>query len=280
SEAGVLPVAPDRVLQKGRLQPGKMFFIDTEAGVIIDDEKIKHEYASRKPYGKWLKEQIVDLDKLPAPKKVHGLNEKTLLERQKAFGYTLEYIKLILNPMATHGIEATGSMGDDTPIALLSKRPQPLYNYFKQLFAQVTNPPIDPIREEVVMTEDVMLGGEKNLLDETPEHAHRLRLKRPILTNEELEKIRHVNKGDLKAEVLSTVFNKEDGKKGLEKALKAIFKQADAAIKKGVSILILSDRELDKDNVPMPTLLACAGLHHHLIRRGTRTKVSLVCETG
>ncbi|MCA9405345.1 MAG: glutamate synthase large subunit [Candidatus Omnitrophica bacterium] len=280
SEAGVLPVAPDRVLQKGRLQPGKMFFIDTEAGVIIDDEKIKHEYASRKPYGKWLKEQIVDLDKLPTPKTVHGLNEKTLLERQKAFGYTLEYVKLILNPMATHGIEATGSMGDDTPIALLSKRPQPLYNYFKQLFAQVTNPPIDPIREEVVMTEDVMLGGEKNLLDETPEHAHRLRLKRPILTNEELEKIRHVNKGDLKAEVLSAVFSKEDGKKGLEKALKAIFKQADAAIKKGVSILILSDRELDQDNVPMPTLLACAGLHHHLIRRGTRTKVSLVCETG
>ena len=280
SETGVLPVETDKILKKWRLQPGKIFLIDTQAGRIIDDEEIKGGYATRKPYGKWLKENLVTLETLPKPKKVHGFNAKTLLERQKVFGYTLEDLKILLQPMATTSLEATGSMGNDTPLAVLSQRPQPLFNYFKQLFAQVTNPPIDSIREEVVMDESMMLGSEGNLLDETPEHAHRLRVARPILTNEELEKIRHVNIGSLKATTLSSVFKAVKGPEGLELAMEKLSREADKVIEEGYTILILSDRDVSKDNVPIPSLLACSGLHHHLIRRGTRTKVSLVMETG
>lgn len=280
SETGVLPVPQENVVKKGRLEPGKMFLIDTQEGRIIDDSEIKHDYATRKPYGEWLKNNVVDLADLPKPRHVHDLDEKTLLERQRAFGYTIEDLNIILDPMAVNGEEATGSMGADTPLAVLSKRPQPLYNYFKQLFAQVTNPPVDAIREEIVMAENVMLGAEGNLLDEAAEHCHRLRVARPIITNEELEKIREVNQGNLRATTLPIVFKKEDGPQGLEAALEGVFQAADAAIEKGFSILVLSDRGVDKNNVPMPTLLACSGLHQHLIRQGTRTKVSLVLETG
>ena len=280
SETGVLDISPDNVSLKGRLQPGKMFLVDTEQGRIINDEELKREYASRRPYSRWLKAQVVDLASLPKPKNVFGFDEEKLVERQRAFGYTLEDLKLILESMAIHAVEATGSMGADTPLAVLSRRPQLLFHYFKQLFAQVTNPPVDAIREEVVMAEDVMLGPEGNLLEETPEHCHRLRLKRPILTNEELEKIRGVQVGRIKTKTLSAVFKAEDGAEGLKPALDALFEQADQAIKEGFSILILSDRDVSRQNIPMPSLLACAGLHHHLIRRGTRTKVGLVLETG
>ncbi|OGX39208.1 MAG: glutamate synthase subunit alpha [Omnitrophica WOR_2 bacterium RIFCSPHIGHO2_02_FULL_50_17] len=280
SETGVLPVEEERILAKWRLQPGKIFLIDTEQGRIIDDAELKHMYAARKPYGKWLKENLVLLEDLPKPKNVHGFDEKTLLERQRAFGYSLEDLKFILQSMALTGLEATGSMGTDTPLAVLSRRPQPLFNYFKQLFAQVTNPPIDSIREEVVMDEAVMLGSESNILDETPQHCRRLRILRPVLTNEELEKIRHVHAGSLKAVTLATVFQKKDGPAGLEPALEKFFQQADKTIEEGYTILVLSDRGVSRDNVPMPSLLACSGLHHHLIRRGTRTKVSLIVETG
>jgi len=280
SEAGVLPVAPETVITKGRLQPGKMFLVDTKEGRIIDDKEIKDNTASRQPYGQWLKDNIVDLRALPQPKKVHGLNTKTLLERQRAFGYTLEDIKILLMPMALLGEEATGSMGADTPLAVLSDRPQLLYSYFKQLFAQVTNPPTDAIREEIIMAEDMMLGAEGNLLDETPAHCHRLWIQRPILTNEELEKIAHVNTGNLKSATLPIVFKKEEGAGGMEAALEALFMKADESMAAGTSIFILSDRTISAKNVPIPALLACAGLHHHLIRRGTRTKVSIVVETG
>lgn len=279
SEAGVLPVAPENILKKGRLQPGKMFLVDTQEGRIIDDKEIKEFYATQKPYGQWLKENVVDLRSLPKPKKVQGLNSKTILERQRAFGYTLEDLKMILTPMA-QGEEATGSMGTDTPLAVLSDRPQLLYNYFKQLFAQVTNPPIDAIREEIIMAEDMMLGAEGNLLDETPAHCHRLWIQRPILTNEELEKIAHVNVGNLKSVTLPILFEKQEGLEGMEKALEKLFKKADDVIKEGFSILILSDRDLSSKMAPIPALLACSGLHHHLIRQGTRTKVSLVIESG
>ena len=280
SETGVLDIPPENVKIKGRLQPGKMFLVDTEQGRIINDEELKHEYASRRPYGQWLKEQVVDLAALPKPKTVFGFDGDKLVERQRAFGYTLEDLKLILESMAIHGVEATGSMGADTPLAVLSRRPQLLFHYFKQLFAQVTNPPVDPIREEVVMAEDVMLGPEGNLLEEIPEHCHRLRLKRPILTNEELEKIRGVQVGKIKSKTLSAVFKVQDGAQGLKPALDALFAQADEAIAQGYSILIVSDRDVSRQNVPMPSLLTCSGLHHHLIRRGTRTKVGLVLETG
>ena len=279
SEAGVLPIDPQNVIKKGRLQPGKMFLVDTQEGRIIDDKEIKEFYAKANPYGKWLKENVVDIRELPKPKKVQGLNEKTLLQRQRAFGYTLEDLKIILMPMA-QGEEATGSMGTDTPLAVLSSRPQLLYNYFKQLFAQVTNPPIDAIREEIIMAEDMMLGSESNLLEETPAHCHRLWIQRPVLTNEELEKIAHINKGSLKGVTLPIFFDKKDAEEGLEKAMEALFKKADKAIEDGYSILILSDRAVNEKSVPIPSLLAVAGLHHHLIRQGTRTKVSLVLESG
>ncbi len=277
SEAGVLEIAPEKVIKKGRLEPGKIFLIDTEEGRIIDDSELKQAHIDRNPYQNWIKDNVVDLNDLPEPKKVHGLEPKTLLERQKAFGYTIEDVKIVLRPMATAGIEATGAMGDDTPLAVLSRKPRLLYEYFKQLFAQVTNPPVDPIREEVIMAEDVMLGAEGNLLDETPEHCHRLRLKKPIITNQELEKIAAINQGNLKASKFQILFNKEEG---LEAALDNIFAEADRAIEEGASILVLSDRGVDQKHLPMPSLLACAGLHHHLIRQGTRTKVSIVLESG
>ncbi len=279
SEAGVLPVVDEKVVSKGRLQPGKMFLVDTQEGRIIDDREVKESYARQKPYEKWLRENIVDIRTLPDPKKVHGLDEKTLLERQRAFGFTFEDLKIILQPMA-QGEEATGSMGTDTPLAVLSDKPKLLFEYFKQLFAQVTNPPIDAIREEIIMAEDMMLGPEGNLLEEGPQHCHRLWIQHPVITNEELEKIRHVHQGALKALTLAGVFEKKDGIAGLEKAFKGLCSKADRAIAQGYSILILSDRDICDQKVPIPSLLACSGMHHHLIRQGTRTKVSIVVETG
>ena len=288
SETGAFSIDQSQVAAKGRLQPGKIFLVDTKEGTVIDDERIKKEYASHQPYGQWLKDNVVDVKDLPAPKKVHGLDAQTLYRKQKTFGYTIEDLKLLLKPMALNGIEATGSMGDDTPLAVLSRRPELLFSYFKQLFAQVTNPPIDPIREEMVMDEAVMLGGEGNLLDEKPGYCHRLRIPRPVVTNDELERIRHIDQGKLRATTLSIVFQKdlintEDEKgarKAMKKALSDFFKAADKAIDQGYTILVLSDRGVDESNIPIPSLLACSGLHHHLIRRGTRTKVGLVVETG
>ena len=280
SEAGVLPFEPERIKVKGRLQPGKIFLIDTQEGRIIEDQELKQEYIERQPYQKWIKSQVVDIKDLPEPKKTYQLNEKTLVARQRAFGYTVEDLKILIKPMAATGIEATGSMGADTPLSVLSYKPQLLFTYFKQLFAQVTNPPIDPIREEIVMAEDVMLGKEGNLLEESPEHCHRLRLSRPIITNEELEKIREVNQGSLRSKMIDATFSIKEGCDGLEKAMEDIFQQADDMIKKGCTIIILSDRAMSKNKVAIPSLLVCAGLHHHLIRQGTRTKVSLVLESG
>jgi len=280
SETGVLPIEPERVARKWRLEPGKMFLIDTVEGRIIDDKEIKETYARRKPYGEWLKDNIVDIRTLALPKKPQGLNEKTLVERQRAFGYTQEDIKIVLKPMVEVAEEATGSMGADNPVAVLSGRPQLLFNYFKQLFAQVTNPPVDAIREEIVMAENVYLGPECNILTETPRHARRLRLPRPVIDNEELEKIAHVNVHGLKAATFPVVFKRADRASGLEKALTELCQRTDKALAEGVNILILSDRSMNEKNVAIPSLLACACLHHHLIRTGTRTKVSIVVETG
>ncbi len=280
SETGVLPIAPDQVVRKWRLQPGKMFLIDTVEGRIIDDKELKDTCARQYPYGQWLKDNIVDLKDLPEPKKGHAVNEKTLLERQRAFGYTQEDLKIVLKPMVENAEEATGSMGADNPIAVLSNRPQSLFNYFQQLFAQVTNPPVDAIREEVVMAENVYLGSEGNILKALPEHARRLRLARPVLLSNELEKIAHVNMRGLKAATFPILFKRAEGTAGLEKAFEELCVSADKAIGEGVNILILSDRDMGEKLVPIPALLACAGLHHHLIRTGTRTNVSLVIETG
>src|ERR1700740_2295714 len=211
SEAGVLDIAPEQVKSKGRLQPGKMFLVDTVEGRIVSDKEIKQKLASRQPYAQWVKENQITMDQLPEPTRMHFPDAETLLRRQRAFGYSDEDLKMIVAPMATRGEEPVGSMGTDTPLACLSDKPQSLFNYFKQLFAQVTNPPIDPIREEMVMSLISYIGTERNILDETPEHCHTLRLPDPILTNRDLEKLRRVSHGDLLALTLPALFSSTDG---------------------------------------------------------------------
>ncbi len=280
SEVGVLPVRPEDIRLKGRLQPGRMFLVDTEQGRIIPDEEIKHDLASRKPYREWIDGNQVTLDKLPDPPRWHPTDYDSILQRQRAFGYTDEDLKFLLSPMAIDGQEPVGSMGNDTPLACLSEKPQPLFNYFKQLFAQVTNPPIDPIREELVMSLATFIGTERNLLGETPQHCHTLKLEHPILTNYDLEKLRRVSQGDFLATTLPVLFRVEGGEKELERALDGLCRRASLAIKNGYSLLILSDRGMDEDYAPIPSLLALTAVHNHLIREKTRTQVALIVESG
>jgi glutamate synthase (ferredoxin) len=280
SEAGVLPLAPQRILQKGRLQPGRMFLVDTEQGRIVPDEEIKQEIVTAHPYRQWLEANLVRLEDLPAALPPRKTETASLLQRQQCFGYTFEELRSVLAPMATSGVEAVGSMGNDTPLAVLSTMPQLLYAYFKQLFAQVTNPPIDSIREEIVTSTETTLGAERNLLHPEPESCRHVKLKTPILDNDELEKLRCLERPGLKAETLPILFAASTGAKGLEGALDELFYRADAAIASGASLLILSDRGVGVDLAPIPALLAVAGLHHHLIRKGTRTLASLVLESA
>jgi len=280
SEVGVLPVQPEKILKKGRLQPGKMFLIDTEQGRIIPDEEIKKELASAKPYGDWVKTNHLLLEELPEAKKVHEFDHATVLQRQQAFGYTYEDQRVILGPMARDGIQPLGSMGTDTPLAVLSDQPQLLYNYFKQLFAQVTNPPIDPIREEIVTSTVSRIGSESNLLKPGASSARVVRLEQPVLSNEEFEKLRHLDQTGFKTTTLTLLFKAEDGAKGMEKALESLFNAAIRHIEAGTTILFLSDRGVNDEYAAIPALLAVAGLHHHLIRTATRTHVSLVLESG
>src|SRR5947207_2904061 len=281
SEVGVLDVPPEQVLEKRRLQPGRMFLVDTSEGRIVSDEEIKQEVAEAKPYGKWLKDNLVHFDKLPAvAEKQPALNHPATLQRLQAFGYNFEDLRVNIGPMAQNGIQPVGSMGTDTPLAVLSDKPQLLYNYFKQLFAQVTNPPIDPIREELITSTTLTLGSEGNLVDPKPESCHQLRLSIPILKNSEMAKLRQINQPGIKPVTLPILFEPKEGKAGLERALEALFQAADQAINRGTTILILSDKGFDRAYASIPALLASSGLHHHLIRRGTRTRVGLVLESG
>ena len=280
SEVGVLDIAPERVLSKGRLQPGRMFLIDTEEGRIVADDEIKQKVATAQPYQKWLDQYLVDLSSLPDPQDLTEPDHKTVLQRQQAFGYTYEDQRLLLAPMARDGVEAIGSMGTDTPLAVLSDRPQLLYNYFKQLFAQVTNPPIDCIREEIVTSSSVMVGSERNLLTPDPESCNLIEMDSPILTNEELAKLQQVAQGKFKSITLPILFKISHGGAGLEKALEDLFARASQAIRDGVNIIVLSDRGLTRDLAPIPALMAVGGLHHHLIREGSRACVGIVLESG
>jgi glutamate synthase (ferredoxin) len=287
SEAGVLPIEPERVLEKGRLQPGRMFLVDMEAGRIIDDAEIKQEIVTAQPYGQWLAENLVPLDKLPFDSLrlrsgvvAQGASPIPLRQRQLAFGYTFEELRLLLTPMARDGVEAVGSMGADTPLAVLSDKPKLLYNYFQQLFAQVTNPPIDSIREEIITSPVTTLGAEGNLLEPRPESCRLIELKTPILGNEDLAKLKVLEDGSFQSATLPILFNPALGVQGLEQALDQLFAQADQAIAQGVNLLILSDRDLSAEQAPIPALLAVAGLHHHLIRQGTRTRAGLILESG
>src|SRR5574341_2237745 len=281
SEVGVLDVPAERVLEKRRLQPGRMFLVDTKEGRIISDEEIKREMASAEPYGKWLKNNLVHFEELPGVvEKEPKANHQATLQRLQAFGYNFEDLRVNIGPMAQNGIQPVGSMGTDTPLAVLSDKPQLLYNYFKQLFAQVTNPPIDPIREELITSTFMHLGGEGNLLEPKPESCRQLRIPGPVLKNSEMEKLRSIAQPGVTSITLPILFNPSDGKAGLERALEELFKAADQAIANGTTILILSDNGVDRAHAPIPALLASSGLHHHLIRNGTRTRVGLVLESG
>jgi len=280
SETGVLPIKPEEVRMKGRLQPGKMFLVDTVAGEIVPDKELKRRLYSRQPYAQWLRENQIHLHDLPEPPRAHGYDPETLLMRQRAFGYTDEDLRILMAPMAAKGEEPVGSMGIDTPLACLSDKPQPLFNYFKQLFAQVTNPPIDPIREEMVMSLISYIGTERNILDETPKHCHTLRMPHPLLTNRDLERLRRVSQGDLLCTTLNALYRADGGPKELERALDGLCRRASLAIKSGYTMIILSDRGVDEDYAPIPSLLALTAVHNHLVREKTRTQVALIIESG
>jgi glutamate synthase (NADPH/NADH) large chain len=281
SETGALPVDPAIIIEKGRLQPGKMFVVDMEQGRIISDEELKNDICSRKPYGDWLNQYKIRLEELDEPRVAFThLSDASILKYQKALGYSTEDIDDIISPMAVDGKEPIGSMGTDTPLAVLSDQPQHLSSYFKQLFAQVTNPPIDPIRERMVMSLATFVGNNDNLLLEDPKHCHTVALKHPILTSTELEKLRIIDTGIFQAKTLQTYF-RADGKPGsLKKGLDRLCRYAEDAVHDGFEVLILCDRAVDSDHAAIPSLLATAAVHHYLIRKGLRGKVGIVVEAG
>ncbi len=281
SETGVLPVDPSMIKENGRLQPGKMFVVDLEEGRIISDEELKKDICSRKPYDEWLNKYKIRLNELPEPRVMFThLEEEQVFKYQKAFGYTHEDLETLIAPMAEDGKEPIGSMGSDVPLAVLSDQPQHLSSYFKQLFAQVTNPPIDPIREKLVMSLSTFVGNNGNLLNEDPLACHTIALKNPVLTNYDLEKIRSVDTGIFQAKTLQCYF-RADGKEGsLKRGLDRLCRYAVDAVEDGFEVLILQDRAIDSDHAPMPSLISVAAVHHHLIRKGLRGKVGILVEAG
>jgi glutamate synthase (NADPH) large chain len=281
SETGVLPIDQKLIREKGRLQPGKMFVVDMEQGRIISDDELKENICSSKPYAEWLNKYKIRLEELPEPRVLFtDLQHDQIFKYQKAFGYTTEDIESIITPMALDGKEPIGSMGSDIPLAVLSDEPQHLSSYFKQLFAQVTNPPIDPIRERLIMSLATFAGNNGNLLVEDPLACHSVALKHPVLSNHELEKIRSIDTGIFQAKTLQAYF-RADGKPGsLQAGLQRLCRYAVDAVEDGFEVLILSDRAIDSDHAPIPTLLATAAVHHHLIRKGTRGQVGIIVESG
>ncbi|MFO1349614.1 MAG: glutamate synthase large subunit [Gammaproteobacteria bacterium] len=280
SEVGVLNVAPDNVKQKGRLQPGKMFLVDFEQGRIVADDELKHEFSIRRPYGEWLQRQRIHLaDLKPAPR-VAGFEPDTLLARMQAFGYTTETLHFMLIPMVTEKRDPVGSMGNDAALACLSDEPRMLYDYFKQLFAQVTNPAIDSIREEIIMSLQCYVGPEGNLLEAKESHAHRLLIPHPILTNAELAALKFMDHRGWRAKTLDITFPRADGKTGMLAAIERICREAEGAIADGYSLVILSDRAISRERVPLSSLMACGAVHHHLVRQMKRTRLGLILESG
>jgi glutamate synthase (NADPH/NADH) large chain/glutamate synthase (ferredoxin) len=279
SESGLLDIPPSEIARLGRLQPGKLFLVDLERGRIVEDEEVKREVSTRQPYGEWYARNAVPFSRLPPSEQV-TISSQPLRLRQRAFGYTQEDLRVLLAPMAEDGAEPIGSMGNDLALAVLSEQAPPLFSYFKQLFAQVTNPPIDPIREEIVMSLATSLGTERNLFEETPEHAHKLLLEQPILLNRELETLRHVDHDVYKAETIDITWEVEGGAAGMGEALKRICRQAREAIAAGVNIVILSDRLIGPRRAPIPSLLAVAAVHHHLVLEHTRLKAGIILESG
>ncbi|CAM3645903.1 glutamate synthase large subunit [Cohnella lubricantis] len=280
SEAGVIELPPEDIVLKDRLRPGRMLLVDTKEGRIISDEEVKKKIVTEHPYREWLSDHLIDLDELPEAPELPEANHDNVQQRQQAFGYSFEDIRKIIEPMAASGAEPLASMGYDAPLAVLSERPQRLFNYFKQLFAQVTNPPIDAIREEIITSTYTTIGPERNLLSPEPESCRHIRLQSPIVSNEDFAKLRHVHRPGFKSITLPIFFPADQGEQGLRDAVKTLCEAADRVIARGHNILILSDRDIDADNAAIPSLLAVSALHHHLIRQGTRTKVSILLESG
>ncbi|MBI5178126.1 MAG: glutamate synthase large subunit [Nitrospinae bacterium] len=278
SEAGVLDFKPEDIVLKGRLQPGRMFVASLEEGRIIPDEEIKERYAAAQPYAQWLAEGKVELGQIASAVSDNHHDFSTLVRRQSAFGYTFEDLKMVVGPMAQNGEEPIGSMGSDTPLAVLSDRPQNLFNYFYQLFAQVTNPPIDSIREESVMSLVSFIGAQGHILHETKEHCRVIEIPHPILANDELEKLKKLNHGRFTSVTIPILFKPEEG--SLQSALEGVCKQALDAVTKGTNVIILSDRGVDARHAPIPSLLAVSAVHHHLIREGRRADCGIILETG
>ncbi len=284
SEAGLLDIDPAKVVRKGRLQPGRMFLVDTAQGRIVEDEEIKSQLASEHPYSDWVADNAVHLADLPDREHVSH-SHSSVVRRQRQFGYTEEEVSILIRPMAQQGVEPIGAMGSDTPVAVLSDRPRLLFDYFAQMFAQVTNPPLDAIREEIVTAVGGAIGPEPNLLSATPEHARKVILDFPVIDNDELAKIIHVDadpklRGIFSARKISGLYSVRAGGYGLQARLMEIFDEVDRAIKQGVSFLVLTDRDADADHAPIPSLLLTSAVHHHLVRNHSRTRVSLVVEAG
>jgi glutamate synthase domain-containing protein 2/glutamate synthase domain-containing protein 1/glutamate synthase domain-containing protein 3 len=280
SETGVLDVDPANIQEKGRLQPGKMFLVDLEEKRLISDEEIKNRLATRRPYVEWIRENTVHIQDLPDYGRPAGYDREELHVREKLFGYTLEDERLLMKPMGMRGKEVLASMGDDTPLAVLSDKPRLLYDYFRQLFAQVTNPPLDAIREELVTSLFTQLGSERDLFQETPQHSRKLILKQPILTDRDLARIPNSGIDELRTERLEMLFDAGGGGSALRRALERICMEAERAVEDGRSVLVLSDRSACRDRNAIPALLATAAVHHHLIRKGLRTRASIVVESG
>ncbi|RLB49262.1 MAG: glutamate synthase large subunit [Deltaproteobacteria bacterium] len=280
SEVGVLPVPPEMVKHKGRLKPGRMFLIDFEQGRMIPDVELKNDIASQRPYGEWLNEQRLKLTELPVNDDAHGFDPETLLSRMQSFGYTTETMQFMLRPMIEQQRDPVGSMGNDSALAVLSDQPRLAYDYFKQLFAQVTNPPIDSIREEVIMAVECYIGPEKNLLTTTPEHAHRLRIPHPILTNEEVNAVKTIDERGWRSKIIDVTWPRSEGAEGLEPAIQRIRQEAEQAVDEGYSLIVLTDRATGKDRIPVSALLATGAAHHHLVATEKRTRVGIVVETG
>ena len=280
SEVGVLPVKPENVKHKGRLQPGKMFLVDFFAGRLIPDEELKMEFAHSRPYGEWLKSQKLELADLPPDHAELHYEPDTLVQRMQAFGYTMETMQFMLLPLVVEARDPLGSMGNDSALACLSDKSRMIYDYFKQLFAQITNPPIDSIREEVVMSLTCFIGPEKNLLETTPEHVHRLELHHPVISNDELANIRNINRDGWESQTIDITFDKAMGPDGMLTALDRICREASTAIEEGYSFIILSDRNIGADRMALSSLIACGAVHHHLVARHERTRIGIIVESG
>ena len=280
SETGVLEIDPENIQMHGRLEPGKMFLVNMDEGRIVEDDEIKKQISLDKPYGKWLKENLLHLRDIPYTGNNTRIENEDFETRMRIFGYTQEDLKTIITPMSINGKEAIGSMGTDTPLAVLSDRPQLLYNYFKQLFAQVTNPPLDGIREEIVTDISLSLGPEFNLFEISPEHSKKLSIQNPVISNEDLDKIRHLDTEDFKTASVSTLYEINNGLNGLEDALDDMISEVENALAKGVNIIVLSDRGVSPSLAPIPMLLATSHIHHAFKRFKKRSQFGIIVESA